>query len=525
VTGASLRPAILIAAAMAVMLGSLGSRMPLWERDEPRFALAARSVVDDGAWHTPRVLGVARHQKPPLTSWLMGLGLAALGPVPVALRLPSALAAALAVLATWCLVAARDDPRIATWAAICLATSPLLWVEGLAATADAVLLACTTMYLALLLPRPDATPRARHVVAATVLSMAAWLAKSAAALVPAVALGLALAHASSKRGRSYTLAVSAFTTIAGAGALALWITTSPDGELARLHLTREIALRAAVGLDGHALRWWATPPFYAAVVLVGAAPWSLLLLAAPEEAARALRHKPACLAIIAAPVMVCLVVRTALPHYLLGAWPGLAWLAATLIVTIGPDRAVTIGRRAAVLVAVATAGELALLAWVARQPWRPAEAAGLPVLAALLVTLAASAAVPLWRGRLAVGSVVLAAGTTAALGWTAGAIAPPIAAAQVSVRAAVALTGLVHAGDVVCLSPRTEAGVAAHGPAFAAWRRAAGDAEACRFYVALPDELPNGPWEPAAIVDGLDVVHGRASRLLILRRRGVDDVR
>ena len=86
--------------ALLVLGAGLGLRDP-WPADEPRFALAAKQMVESGQWLFPMRGGELYPDKPPLFMWLQALAYEVLGSWRVAFLLPSLLAS-LGTL--WCVV-------------------------------------------------------------------------------------------------------------------------------------------------------------------------------------------------------------------------------------------------------------------------------------------------------------------------------------------------------------------------------------------------------------------------------------
>jgi 4-amino-4-deoxy-L-arabinose transferase-like glycosyltransferase len=76
-------------------LGALGLVGP----DEPRYAAIARAMADTHDWITPRLWGTPWFEKPVLYYWTAGIAIRIFGVSEFAARLPSALAALLAVIA------------------------------------------------------------------------------------------------------------------------------------------------------------------------------------------------------------------------------------------------------------------------------------------------------------------------------------------------------------------------------------------------------------------------------------------
>ncbi|MBL8898706.1 MAG: glycosyltransferase family 39 protein [Planctomycetes bacterium] len=93
--------ALLLTAVAAVLLFRLGEA-PVDVTAEHRVDVVMRTMVASGDWLVPRMGDELRLQKPPLSYWLSaGLAELGLGPTPLALRLPSALAGLLLVLLTY----------------------------------------------------------------------------------------------------------------------------------------------------------------------------------------------------------------------------------------------------------------------------------------------------------------------------------------------------------------------------------------------------------------------------------------
>ena len=64
----------MLIAALSLTVNLAGnSRTGLWDRDEPRFAVAVREMRSRGDWIFPTFNGEPRYHKPILIYWLMGL--------------------------------------------------------------------------------------------------------------------------------------------------------------------------------------------------------------------------------------------------------------------------------------------------------------------------------------------------------------------------------------------------------------------------------------------------------------------
>ena len=119
--------------------------VPLWDRDEPRYAQCSRQMLDSGDWVLPRYLGELRMAKPPLIYWLQATSMSVLGVNEFAARLPSAVGMALTLLLIAHVVRRRMGDAHAFWTVLILATSIMTIVSAKACLTDAVLLLFITI--------------------------------------------------------------------------------------------------------------------------------------------------------------------------------------------------------------------------------------------------------------------------------------------------------------------------------------------------------------------------------------------
>jgi 4-amino-4-deoxy-L-arabinose transferase-like glycosyltransferase len=134
-------PAALVLLALAVWLAffwQLGAA-PLYDLDEGAFTEATREMLASGNFITPHRDGEPRYDKPVLIYWLQAASVSLLGLNEFALRLPSAMAATLWLVALWLFVRQRLDSTTATVAALIMAFGLQVAIIGKAAVADAVL--------------------------------------------------------------------------------------------------------------------------------------------------------------------------------------------------------------------------------------------------------------------------------------------------------------------------------------------------------------------------------------------------
>lgn len=127
--------ALVVALSFFWQLGAV----PLYDLDEGAFTEATREMLASGNYITPHKDGEPRYDKPVLIYWLQAASARLFGLDEFALRLPSALAATLWVLALWSFVRARLDAPTATVAALVMALSLQVSLIAKAAVADALL--------------------------------------------------------------------------------------------------------------------------------------------------------------------------------------------------------------------------------------------------------------------------------------------------------------------------------------------------------------------------------------------------
>ena len=161
-------------------LGAFGLVGP----DEPRYASIARTMAETHDWVTPRLWGTPWFEKPVLYYWVAGVAMRIFGVSEFAARLPSALAALLAVLAVaW--TALRSYGVGAAWyALLMLPTSVAMIGFSRAASPDMLFAGLLTAAMAVaseMLQKPRPGPLLR--IAFGFFLGAAALAKGPAAMI------------------------------------------------------------------------------------------------------------------------------------------------------------------------------------------------------------------------------------------------------------------------------------------------------------------------------------------------------
>lgn len=145
-----MRPGIwfVLAITLAISLTNLGAAR-LWDRDEPRNAQCAREMLESGNWVVPTFDGELRTHKPILIYWCQIAAYKVFGVNEFAARLPSAIASIITVLCVVMIASGLASHEVAVWSGVALATMLLFVMAGRAATPDALLIATSSLAIAL----------------------------------------------------------------------------------------------------------------------------------------------------------------------------------------------------------------------------------------------------------------------------------------------------------------------------------------------------------------------------------------
>jgi 4-amino-4-deoxy-L-arabinose transferase-like glycosyltransferase len=413
-----------VALAVFALYSFVTTRSTLWDRDEPRFAVAALEMARSGQWLYPTFNGELRPDKPILIYWLMAASIRLFGPDEWSVRFFAPVGAALAAWLTFSIGARMLSPLTGLGAAVVLATTPLFLLEGTAATADAVLLAAITAALACFASALLSGARRRDLVLLALALALAQLAKGPVGLaIPLLSVLAALWLARGRTGldRRFHLGLwlAALASVALFCAWAVPANLATGGRYAGEGLGLHVLQRATQPLEGHGGPYLLGPLYYLAVILIGFAPWTLFLPAAISaliggriggEKGRALL-----LGWIAAPFVLMSLIATRLPHYLLPVFPPLALCVAWTVAAARDGRLAARDRAwlaaGAWVLALVAAALLATLAWIARA--EPALRAGAVALGAV-VLFSTAVALALFERRRWIGcAAALCAGSLA----------------------------------------------------------------------------------------------------------------
>lgn len=136
----------LLACAGVYLIGN--GTTQLFDRDEPRYAQCSRQMLQSGDWVVPRLYDQIRAAKPPGIYWCQATFMKLMGDTSLAARMPSVLASLLTSILLAIAVRREAGPRRAAWTVFIFATSALVIVSAKVCLTDSVLLLFTTIALA-----------------------------------------------------------------------------------------------------------------------------------------------------------------------------------------------------------------------------------------------------------------------------------------------------------------------------------------------------------------------------------------
>lgn len=316
----------------------------LFDRDEPRFATAARTMADTGDFVVPRFNGELRPDKPPLIYWAMTAAYAVVGENELGARLPSAIFATLTLLVVYFAAGSRFGRVTGIVASLILGTCGLFVAEARLATADATMIFFITLSMACAWRAWDAgnqrpgslslqakslnqdvsLDEVQSAVRSSPVPLGAailfWLSLGLGALtkgvpllfvlLPLLTLSIATAPVWSQwRKYSWTqrlahlpellvralfrgnwrwwtqlrpwLGIPVLLLVVGAWVAAVWVATDPPGELLRLMYQQQ---EDRVLSKGTITTYKQPPGFYFALVWITFWPWTPLLIPAAYHA-------------------------------------------------------------------------------------------------------------------------------------------------------------------------------------------------------------------------------------------------
>lgn len=303
-------------------LGALGLVGP----DEPRYAAIARAMAETHDWITPRLWGTPWFEKPVLYYWTAGIAMRLFGVSEFAARLPSALAALLAVVAVAWTALRTYGLGTAWYLLLMLPTSVAMIGFSRAAGPDMLFAGLLTGVMAIaveILQKPRPGP-ILHIAFGFFLG-AAVLAKGPAAVILAGGAILLWAALSRQWRAPFRFLHPLIIAVFCATALPWYVLCAArNPDFLRVFIWQHNFERYLTPVFQHPQPFW----FFGAILLLAILPWVLLLVAAVIEAAARLRsiervNSPAlffaCWALF--PLLFFSLSQSKLPGYILPAVP------------------------------------------------------------------------------------------------------------------------------------------------------------------------------------------------------------
>ena len=278
------------AAVLAFALAFQGSR-PLWEPDEGRYAAVAVHMNRSGDHLVPRLHHEYPHfTKPPLTYWSIAAAMEAVGESEWALRLPNALAFAATALLVYG-IGRRLCPDQAVLAATVYATFLLPTVAANIANSDTLLTAFEALAVwgfASWWWGADRSRRGWLVVMWLGFGLA-FLTKGPPGLMPLLGIVALVAAAGGARGLAALFPPAGVCLFAVVGFSWYVSVVIRRPELIGYFLGEEIVGRVFSDIHGRNAEWYGPVTVYVPALLLGALPWTAVLLGWLRHAGHALR--------------------------------------------------------------------------------------------------------------------------------------------------------------------------------------------------------------------------------------------
>jgi 4-amino-4-deoxy-L-arabinose transferase-like glycosyltransferase len=349
--------------------------LPLIDRDEPRFAEAAREMRERADFIVPFFNNQFRFDKPPLTYWFQVASYRVFGENDFAARFPTAVAAALVALVLFGWGKRLRDERTGWWAAIIFTLSLQTFLHGKAAVAEMWLVLFVTVahWAGWELRKPNTEHRTSLRAGGSTKPEAniehrtvfwwifyfslglAFLAKGPIGWTPLLTVAIAQRF---HRQEDFT---ARFKFIRGLLLMLLLVCIwgipallRTHGEFFRVGIGKHVVERSVATMEGHgASSVWmylALLPFYFVTVFASFFPWSIKLPALWKNL-RARRDDTDQFLLAGTLVIfgIFTLVQTKLPHYTLPAFPLLALLVARRFESLIFSRALPIAMTAVYL--------------------------------------------------------------------------------------------------------------------------------------------------------------------------------
>ncbi|MGH7198615.1 MAG: ArnT family glycosyltransferase [Candidatus Omnitrophota bacterium] len=363
---------------LAICFNAAGTvALPLVDRDEPRFAEAAREMRERGDWVVPYFNNEPRLAKPPLIYWCQAASYGILGETDFAARFPSVLAAALTALLVFGFGRRLYDEKTGLWAAVVFTLSLHALALAKAATADMAMIffftAASWAGWELIQGSKGSDPSGTQPVGCQrgltpwwwvfYLSLAlGFLTKGPVAWIPlgAVALFARLAGVQNVRQTMrFEIGIPLALFVIGLWAVPALLQT--NGEYFTVGIGKHVLGRSVEAMEGHGgrglLSYALTLPFYFITVFPSFFPWSAFLPALFSHLRRPENRGAREIYLLAGILLTFFIftfAATKLPHYTLPAFPLLAVLSAGIYFkTGGSEKLLRVGAAGMTLLVLA----------------------------------------------------------------------------------------------------------------------------------------------------------------------------
>lgn len=318
----SLRDIALILGLQFLLLTFRLGQVPLLGPDEPRYARVAVEMARANTFVTPTLGGVAWLEKPPLYYWLAGMGFRILGENEWAARGPAVFAALLLTGFTGLVAARLFGGVVGRIAMMVVATSPLVFTYGRAATMDMLVAAFITVATGLLLLSLLGVAGRLAVPVAWAMMAIAFLAKGPIGfLIPLGSAALLLALTSSFDLRALVSPAGVLVAALLAGPWVIAICLAQGWTFVEVFLLNHNLQRFTTTVHNHPGPLY----YYLPVLLLSVFPWSGLI--APAIAAwPSVERRPrlALIAWIVVPLVLFSLAGSKLPGYIVPCLPPFA---------------------------------------------------------------------------------------------------------------------------------------------------------------------------------------------------------
>jgi 4-amino-4-deoxy-L-arabinose transferase-like glycosyltransferase len=319
--------------------------VPLFDRDEPRFAEASREMIERGDYIVPRFNNQLRLDKPPLAYWAQVASYKIFGQNDFAARFPSAVAAALVAMSILAWGKRIGGERVGWWAAIIFTLSLQTFLHAKAAVADMwlVLFVTTAQWAGWELLQEKKTSNAQRPTLNVqwtwwltfyVSLSIGFLAKGPIAWTPLLTLA-ALKYFSPdvELAQRFKFVRGILLMLAIVGLWGIPALIQTHGEFLRIGIGRHVIGRSFSAMESHGANslgiYLLVLPLYFITIFASFFPWSIKL---PSITKKLWRNRDKIDIYLLCGVGVIFIIftfiKTKLPHYTLPAFPLLALLAA-----------------------------------------------------------------------------------------------------------------------------------------------------------------------------------------------------